>query len=136
MNINEKFGFNADTPFEEKYGAVIDYLGEENVRVLIPVDNVESLKAAYSNDKHLNNIPLKKWDIASGYISYVDNYKRQQYKQTWNGYFLKNSPKNLAELLVSKGITSFSVAECVCILKECARRWVEEEMVKDESKEL
>ena len=133
MNINEKFGFNANTPFEEKYKTVVKYLGEEKVRSFLPVDDIDHLKRSYSNDKHLNNIPLKKWDAASGYYPATDKSGRQIYKQLGKNYYSKDNPHNLAELLMANDITSFSVSECVCILKECARMWAEEELEKENS---
>lgn len=110
MNINEKFEFNSSVPFNEKYDAVINLLGKENIANIIPWSPQE-LSEAIKKDKNLNNIPLKQWDKAAGIYEHGIHY---------------SVAGTLPGLLCKNGITSFSPSELVCILKECAKQIAED----------
>lgn len=116
MTIDEKLGTNSNTPHNEKYGALIELLGRSNVEAFIPFSTEELIKA-YQKNPHFNSIPISKWDAACGYSSRIGFDGRQQYIP--GGYSLR-------QLLSTNGITCVSLAECVCLLKECARIIVEE----------
>lgn len=108
MNLNELVGLkncNVDIvtglelSHQEKYKKIVDALGFDNVKKCLPYD-LDTLKKAVKKDKHLNNLSLKTWD--------------------------RTTPA-LSNLYRSKGVTSWSLSQSVCVLKECARMWVEME---------
>lgn len=49
-----------------KYEALALKLGKAALRALVPVPLVEVRAALDAGDKHLNTIPLRKWDAAAG----------------------------------------------------------------------
>ena len=84
---------NNDLPHNEKYEAIVEELGYENVKKCLPF-SIDVLTEAYEYDKHFNNLPFNKWDLAGGFISEITNCQ-QTYRQV-------NSP--LAELLIANRI--------------------------------
>jgi|GEM_PF-2233600 len=101
----------------KKYKMIIEALGYENVKECIPF-SVEELRNAYKTDEHFNNLSLKIWDIAAGFTSS-------------GGYFTLIRSR-LTYLYREKcGVDTFSCSTGVCILKECARLWAEEESQND-----
>lgn len=58
MTFKEKFNISPNASHEEKYDAIIDGLGYENVKQYIPFSKTEIVEAL-KTDKHLNNLPLK-----------------------------------------------------------------------------
>lgn len=72
---------------------VIGKLGLENIKPYIPFD-LNLVREKLKADEHLNNLRLKDWD---------------------------NAAEQLAFLFIRKGITTFSLSERVCVLKEAAR---------------
>lgn len=85
------------------YRRVIERLGGlEKVKPYIPFSLVK-IRKAIPKDEHLNNLPIRKWDLAAGCL--------------WVLY-RKND------------IRSASPSQGVCLLKEAAKEWVEEETGK------
>lgn len=118
MNINERLGITSkdDMPFREKYGKVVDLIGLENLKPLMPED-IETLAKKYEKDNNLNNIPIGRWDAIAGYSAFVDKSGRQLYR---------SGNSSLKSLLQKNSINEYSPAQLVCILKEAAAEIVEE----------
>jgi hypothetical protein len=123
MNINELAGVHmgdVDNVTNEKIGhrakwqRVVNALGYEDVKKCIPY-TLEQIKKALPKDEHMNNLPIKKWDNASGV--WVNNMSGAH-------SILYGAP--LLALYRKAGVTSFSQSDGVCILKEAARMWAEE----------
>lgn len=126
MNINEFIGIDSfgkdkqtgfDVGHEEKYQRIIFALGYEEVKKCIPFSRDKIVKAL-KTDKYLNNLSMKLWDAESGI--YVNNHTG---KATITG-------SRLVELYRKHGINCFSQSDGVCILKNCARMWANEQEVK------
>ena len=85
----------------EIYTRAINLLGGlDRVIPLVPF-TLEQIKTALANhDEYLNTLPLKTWDFAS---------------------------HNVKGCLIRAGVTTLSLSQCVCILKEAARQWAERE---------
>lgn len=111
----ERFNFT----HEEYFDKVIDALGYDAVKRCVPF-GVETLAKKIKRDKHLNNTPMREWDRASGFITYVDRWGAEQVEPV-------DSP--LRKLLREHGCNCYSNSEGVCILKNCARRMVMESEV-------
>lgn len=82
----------------DKYEALCNKHGvkwREESPSLVLVDSVEELKRLYDEDKWLNNIPLRRWDMLA--IAFLSNNKR----------------------------TGLSLAEAVCMQKHAAIRLLE-----------
>lgn len=108
MNIIEAMHLDRNDP--EKYTKIVKALGEREVYDCLPFDKKEISKAI-KTDHALNNLPLKRWDIATGFYP-----KAGQYEIIGS---------RLMSLMKAKyGVTSFVWAENVCILKEAARMLV------------
>ena len=116
MNFKEALNLPKDLDFEERYRTIINALGYEEVKSCIPF-SFEELKRSYNRDKNFNCpriTPMEAWDRAAGF--YINREK----------CILIGSP--LTNLYYKKfKINTFSCAEGVCILKECAKKWLEEE---------
>lgn len=118
MTMKEKIGCNTfgidistglELTHEEIYSKIIEVLGGLDVIIsYIPFSKAQIIKAL-KEDRNLNNLSLRAWDAAAG-------FKIECGKLTGYGW-------GLWDLLARKGITSVSPAECVCILKEAARKW-------------
>lgn len=99
------------TTFDELYDNMIDYLGGLDKLVpCLPFD-FKTLQQAYEQDKNFNTLSLKAWDRSAGYA--------------FSGHNKQDLPSSLRELLLINGICIYSASECVCLLKQTARRWVE-----------
>lgn len=95
---------------EEKYGRMMEYLGGLDVLIpLIPFDKAR-IKKEYARDKHLNGTSIKKWDAAAGFFC--------------SGPDARPIGGPIWDLYRSKGITSASCAQGVCLLKHAAREWL------------
>ena len=79
--------------WREYMGRVVNKLGVDNIKPYIPYD-LDTLITAYKGDVHFNNLDIEVWDKAAKYIRHI---------------------------LHSKGITTYSLSDRVCILKETAR---------------
>lgn len=121
MNFNQLLGLNSfqkdvngnELTHKEKQTKIINLLGYEEVKKCIPF-TFDELKKAFATDKYFNNLPLKKWDNASGFVC--------------SGANAKIIGSHLTDVLYKKvGVDCFSLSDGVCILKNCARMWVEEE---------
>lgn len=98
----------------EKYQMIVRALGYENVKKCIPF-TLKQLKTAYGSDIYFNNLPIRKWDYAAGFIA--------------SGTKCDYVGSSLTRLYLLKcNVNTFSCSIGVCILKECARMWCEEEL--------
>lgn len=99
MNINEyceRNNINKDN-FTEKYESIVKAIGMEKLVKFLPADK-ETLDEEYRKDFHLNGIKLMLWDMKGIYVK---------------------------DLLLKLGINQVSPSETVCILKTCARMYIE-----------
>lgn len=97
---------------------IIDGLGIENIARYIPFD-IDYLKEKFKRDKHFNNTVIQAWDIAAGFIPWINRKTHTlEYNQSYRG---------LACLFINNRITCFSVSEGVCVLKEAAKILCERE---------
>lgn len=105
----------------EIYGRAIDCLGGlDAVAQYIPFP-MDVIRTALKTDPHLNNTPIRAWDIAAGFQCGVfGNANRQRYECRPTGF-------GLWYLCRMHDITSMSCAEGVCVLKEAARQLVARE---------
>lgn len=105
----------------EIYGRAIDLLGGlDAVAQYIPF-SLEVIRKALKTDPHLNNTPIRYWDLAAGFQCGVfRNARRGLFECRPTGY-------GLWCLYREHGVTSASCSEGVCILKEAARRLVARE---------
>lgn len=101
---------------------VINKLGIGNIKPYIPYDMDVLIKHFRNGDVYFNNTHLSAWDNAGGFV-------RQINKSTKNLEYHRNS-YGIGNLLVCNGITCYSVADVVCILKETARILCERELNK------
>lgn len=98
---------------EEVYTRAINVLGGlDEVLKYVPF-TLEELTKAYQKDPHFNNLSMKKWDEASGFIC--------------RGSSCIPTKTGIWNLYLSHGINCISCAQGVCILKEAARQWVNRE---------
>lgn len=98
---------------QEIYGRMIELLGGvDTVWKCVPFSMGEIRHALFS-DQHLNNLPMRKWDAAAGFVEYVN--MRSKTKE------MRRVGSLLQILLQKAGVTCYSPSECVCVLKECAR---------------
>lgn len=111
MTLDEACGVaNPDgISWNERYGRYVRHIGRDAVRPFLPVKGA-ALARAWLADPDLNNVPLKRWEAAAGFEGYRDGQSTQP--PAGKGPFIR--------LLGSKGITRFSMSECVSILKCCA----------------
>lgn len=111
--VEEKFNVKcaAYAPHQEQYQFLINFLGYEEVKQCIPYTLAE-IKNALPKDKYLNNLPIRQWDLAAGFDV--------------QGSTCNLIGSRLTALYRKNGINAFSCSDGVCILKECARMWVNE----------
>ncbi len=88
--------------------------GLDSVIPYIPFSRSQ-IKEALQTDEHLNNLPMDRWDKASGFMS------GRQGSMTFIGGGVWN-------LYRKAGIHAASCAQGVCLLKEAARQWAEREV--------
>ena len=102
MNVKEFAGVDIyyrdlktgqEVEWHEYMSRVVSKIGIENIKPFLPTD-LETIKEKLKKDPHLNNIPLRLWD---------------------------RSAECIRPLLISNGITTHSLSDRVCILKETAR---------------
>lgn len=112
LNIPKDLKFQ-EGGHEKYYRLIIEALGYEDVKKCIPF-SVGELKKAYRTDKVFNNLPIRNWDYAAGFIvrgsrcDYIGSSLTRLYKEKCK-------------------VDTFSCTTGVCILKECAKMVVEEE---------
>lgn len=108
-NIDVKTGRKLE--HSEIYGRAIDLLGGvDAVWQYVPF-SLEEIKAALPKDKHLNNLSMREWDMASGFIC--------------RGADCRPVGGGIWALYRKAGINCASNSDGVCILKECARLMAE-----------
>lgn len=117
MNLETFAGIRQqECGFEQYYDEIIRKLGgPETIRPFLPFD-LPTLKKSYEKDRHFNTdiTPLRVWGNATGVTLPPGQSTRLPYL----------SGGELACLLTWQGVSSFSHAECVCILKRAAERLV------------
>ena len=94
----------------EVYTRAIKLLGGLDAVIPFIPFSLDDIKYAIQTDKHFNNLPLEKWDIASGFMSGRQGSLRFIGGGIWRLY--RNA-----------GINSASCSQGVCLLKEAARQW-------------
>lgn len=95
----------------EIYGRIIDKLGGLDAIIPMIPYGLKTLQNALPEDKHFNNLSMRRWDEASGFEVSVG-------RCALVGSRLTNHLRKF-------GVNAMSNAENVCILKEAARLWVE-----------
>lgn len=112
LSFSQAFG-NHTIPHETVMNNAINVLGLDALAQLVPftVDEVKAALAA--GDTALNTLPIKKWDMASGFII--------------NGNHVQPIPCQLSALLSQHGIDAWSPSQCVSLLKTVARLIAEKE---------
>ena len=124
MHLEERFNIPKDASHKEKYQAIVNGLGYQNVCRCITL-TTDELKKGYQADEHFNSISLSKWDEMGGWGGYHSKGGR---------FFSLIGYNPLILLLKRNRITCFSPSDSVCILKECARMIVLEKLEKKEGK--
>lgn len=98
-----------DLTFNEYYGLLVEYIGENKLRMLLPTlpngdqRTPSQWRELLAEDKHLNNVPLRRWDACHGLVF----------------HYLRGGD----ELRAINGTGGWSLSDSVCVLKETARRY-------------
>ena len=100
-----------DIPHDERYEAIVNAIGYEDVKRCIPY-NLERLKKEFEKDRHMNGTRIEEWDKAAGFIC---KYGNAMYVGSM-----------LTALYRRIGVDTFFCSGGVCILKCCARMWIKE----------
>ena len=109
MDLQEFTGMNyLETPADEYYSAVVEKIGLDAIMQHVPF-SMMVLREAYAKDKAFNTAetPLSRWDAATGMRVMPNNQV-----QTVGG--------GIRGLLAVNGVTTLSMGECVCVLKQAA----------------
>jgi hypothetical protein len=117
VNVNacyKDLDTGTEITWDEYMSRIIDKLGLENIKPYIPFE-LDYLKEKLEKDIHLNNTSLISWERAAGFLTYPFKYDVTYIGGGISSLFLRN------------GINTFSSSEGVCILKETARRLIENE---------
>lgn len=110
---NRDLSTGVELSHQEIYGRMIELLGGvETVWKCVPF-TLGEIRHALCSDQHLNNLPMRQWDAAAGFVEYVN--MKSKTKE------MRRIRSPLQILLQKAGVTCYSPAECVCVLKECAR---------------
>lgn len=121
MNLNQFIGLDSKQRFadgtepthKEKQTLIIEKLGGlEAIKPYIPF-TFDEIKEALATDEHLNNLSMKKWDYASGFVS--------------DGQYCKMIGTGIVSLYRKHGINSFSLSDGVSLLKNASILWVNKE---------
>lgn len=96
----------------EIYTKAINLLGGLDAVIPYIPFTLEEIQEALKSDEHLNNLPIRRWDSASGFQG------GQHGSVTFVGHGVWNLYRKV-------GITSASCSQGVCLLKEAARQWAE-----------
>lgn len=102
----ENLAYSTNDNHEERYIKIAELLGYEDVKKLIPF-KMETLKKAYKEDRHFNNLSMDKWDRVSGFFCPPGDCK-----------FIGGG---IVPLYNKIGVNEFSNCDGVCILKAVAR---------------
>lgn len=112
MTINEALRLSIDDP--DRCKKIVNALGKREVYDCLPFTAKEICKAI-KTDSALNNLPMRRWDFAAGF----DTGR--------NGSQCRLIGSSLMSLMKAKlGVTYFSCATNVSILKTTARMLVED----------
>ncbi len=104
----------------EIYGRAIEYLGGlDEVAKFLPFP-MDLIRQKYAEDPNLNNLSIHAWDRAAGF----ETHTTYAYSQREECRLIRTG---ICMLYARHKITSFSCSDGVCILKEAARRLVENE---------
>lgn len=121
MTLREKMrqliGFTDLEDFDVAYKAIVNEIGLDNLRPLLPITE-EAVKTAYAEDKNLNNIPLSKWEKAAGFAVTYNSLR-----DTEDVHMIAGAP--LPALLKQHGIQGISCSQGICLLKTCAKMLAE-----------
>lgn len=107
--------------WNEYMSRVIGKLGLENIKPYIPFP-LDLLKEKLKKDIHLNNTSMAMWDRAAGFSFYSKGFPNPH--KTADEAHIGGG---ITALYHRNGITTYSCSEGVCILKEAARRLIENE---------
>lgn len=108
---------NIDTITGEKishneiYARAINLLGGLDAVIPYIPFTLEQIQKALKTDEHLNNLPMRKWDLASGFMC--------------RGSDVRHVGGGVWVLYRKAGINAASCSQGVCLLKEAARQWAE-----------
>jgi hypothetical protein len=100
-----------DITFHDYYGALVELLGENSLRNLLPTRKSSERRtpsewhALIETDAHLNNVPLHHWDAADFVVRMLANRA------------------GVDACMAITGSRSWSLSDSVCVLKETARRY-------------
>lgn len=111
-----------DIPHNEKYEMIVNSIGYDDVKKCIPF-SLNTLKKAYAKDENFNNLPLREWDLAAGFITGMQGRCTLIRSRLTNLYWEKCK------------VNTFSCSDGVCILKCCARMWVGKGAKRDVGKQ-
>ena len=106
----------SDMAHEDYYRKIIEHLGVDEVRTCIPFD-LKTLIEAYKEDERLNNLSIKKWDFAAGFIPHKQDAAD-----------VLHIGSKLTKLYNKIGVTCYSCSDGVCILKQAAKDMVQEHL--------
>ena len=106
---------NNEISFHDYY---VQFATEEMRQKVINKIGIERIKKAIKTDEHLNNIPVKEWDLLSGHY-----WKHNQYKEWLVGTI---TVSNECFKLIKEAGESVSSATMICIYKSIAK-----ELIKD-----
>jgi hypothetical protein len=107
-SLRSRYLDNADTEVDHRayYGALVEHIGEEVLRRLLPVDKSPAeWQELVTEDEHLNNVPLRKWDEMD--------------------YMVRSLVRATPEHVAITGSKGWSLSDSVCVLKETAKRYAE-----------
>ena len=109
MAITRKAYLAGEVDFNTYYLAVADVIGRESlariVRQIVPID---VLRVRCVADPHLNNIPLRRWDIHDAEVRHlVSRNGAAVMAVSWNGR-------------LTPGTICWSLSDSVCVLKAVA----------------
>lgn len=111
LSFSEAFG-NHLIPHEKIMESAIHTLGLNALARCIPFSIAEISTALAKGDEHLNTLCIKDWDAAAGFV----------FIRTKNEEVMHQIPCSFARLLHEHGITSYSCAQGVCVLKCAAKQ--------------
>ena len=124
MNVRTALNISASMSWEEKYNTIINALGKENVEKCIPF-TMDHLIEMYRKDRNFN-MHKDAWNRAAGFLYHINPKTKTEDAEVIGSRLMSLMKEKL-------NVTTFSCAENVCILKECAKNMVRE-IEQEESK--
>lgn len=109
-SLRARYMDNGDSfSFADYYGALIEHIGEETLRRLLPMQYTPTeWRLLIAADRALNNVPLRRWDAMHDAV--------------------RMSVRFNDELVAITGSRGWSLSDSVCVLKETARRYAATEV--------